>query len=46
MAEIAIRRGEHQEAESLLDRAAALFEQYGALLYLRRAQAARELLHA
>jgi hypothetical protein len=46
MAETAVRRGEHQEAAQLLDRAAALFEQYGALLYLRQVRAAIELLPA
>ena len=41
LAEVASRRGQNAEAEQFFDRAAALFEQHGAVFYLRRLQARR-----
>ncbi|MGI8550097.1 MAG: tetratricopeptide repeat protein, partial [Dehalococcoidia bacterium] len=41
LAEVAERRGQRQEALGYLERAAALFEQYGAKLYLEQVRATR-----
>jgi tetratricopeptide (TPR) repeat protein len=46
LAEVAERRGRHGEAVGYLDRAAALFQQYGATLYLRQVLAKKEILKA
>ncbi len=46
LAEVALQRGQHAEAEQFFDRAAVLFEQHGALFYLQRLQARREALRA
>ena len=42
LAEVAIRRGQTAEAREHFDRAAALFERHGAVLYLRRVEERRE----
>jgi len=46
LAEVAARREQRGEAKQLLNRAAALFEQHGAPLYLRQVQAKKEGLKA
>ena len=46
LAEVAERRGQHREAMPLLDRAGALFQQYGITLYLKQVLAKKELLRA
>ncbi|MGI8551831.1 MAG: hypothetical protein ACR2PL_13745 [Dehalococcoidia bacterium] len=44
LAEVAERRGQRAEALAYLERAAALFEQYGAKLYLGQVREQRERL--
>jgi hypothetical protein len=46
LAEVAERRRQHGAAAGYLDRAAALFQQYGATLYLRQVLAKKEILKA
>ena len=46
LAEVAVRRGQYDTARGHLDRAAALFEQHGALCDLRQVQQARAVLPA
>jgi len=46
LAEVAERRGRHAEAMQLLDRAGAIFQQYGIQLYLKRVLAKKEILRA
>ena len=46
LAEVAERRDNHQEAVQLLDRAAALFQEHGAQLYLGQVLAKKEILGA
>ncbi len=46
LAEIAERRGQRREQMQYLDRAAALFQRYGATLYLKQVLAKKVLLKA
>jgi tetratricopeptide (TPR) repeat protein len=46
LAEVAERRDGHQEAAQLLDRAAALFQEHGAQLYLGQVLAKKDILKA
>ena len=46
LAEVAELRDNHQEAVQLLDRAAALFQEHGAQLYLGQVLAKKEILGA
>lgn len=46
LAEVAQRRGNRAEAVQLLDRAAALFQDHGAQLYLRQVLAKKDILRA
>ncbi len=46
LAEVAERRDNHQEAVQLLDRAAALFQEHGAQLYLGQVLAKKDILKA
>ncbi len=44
LAEVAEQRGDRAEATLLLDRAAALFQEHGAQLYLRQVLAKKDIL--
>lgn len=46
LAEVAERRGDLAVAMMLLDRAAALFQQHGAVLYVRQVLAKKDILKA
>jgi len=46
LAEVAERRGQHAEAAQLLHRAATLFQQHGAALYLKQVLVKKEILQA
>ena len=46
LAEVAERRGQHREAMPLLDRAGAIFERHGIVLYLKQVLAKKDLLKA